>query len=49
MRRVFVTDDAPMIPHSQGRELNAPFIQYEEGVNRAQEDDVEDTLDQWPC
>src|SRR3569832_821822 len=49
MRRVFVTDDAPMIPHSRGRELNAPFIQYEEGVNRAQEDDVEDTLDQWPC
>src|SRR3569623_653954 len=47
MRRVFVIDGGPMIPHSRGRELNAPFIQYGEGVNRAQEDDGEDTLDQW--
>src|SRR3569832_2037364 len=47
MRRVFVIDGGPMIPHYRGRELNAPFIQYGEGVNRAQEDDGEDTLDQW--
>src|SRR3569623_330976 len=47
MLRVFVIDGGPLIPHTRGRELNAPFIQYGEGVNRAQEADGEATLEQW--
>src|SRR3569833_796835 len=46
MRRVFVIDGGPMIPHSRGRELNAPFIQYGEKEKHTQKDDNKDTQEQ---